>query len=202
MVLDTLKPILDTINKFIPDGAEKNRLQADLERVALEVDKERLGALKGMLSSNSFFVSGAIPAILWILVLSVFNNYILMPWVAVFGKTIPNINLPDEFWTLVGWIVTGLLAKKAVDGNAFYSSSGALLKPSRSEENCNTFAGATRESMAASKSQPTRSSSKKTQEVLPNDRIGIEPDAEIVVTKDDKYYEDRWAQLSNQYGDN
>ena len=138
-ILEALKPIAEIINKFVPDGAEKNRLNAEIEKASLEVDKQRLGALSNMLGSNSFFVAGAIPSILWVLVISIVNNYILMPWAALFGAKIPDVSLPGEVWTLAGWIITGLLAKKAVDGNAFYSKDGSLLKPSRSEATLNSL---------------------------------------------------------------
>lgn len=138
-IIEALRPIAEIVNKFIPDGAEKNRLQAEIEKASLEVDKQRLGALSNMLGSNSFFVAGAIPSILWVLVISIVNNYILMPWAAMFGGKVPDVSLPGEVWTLAGWIITGLLAKKAVDGNAFYSKDGALIKPSRSEAALNTL---------------------------------------------------------------
>ena len=138
-IIEALKPIAEIVNKFIPDGAEKNRLQAEIEKASLEVDKQRLGALSNMLGSNSFFVAGAIPSILWVLVVSIVNNYILMPWAALFGAKVPDVSLPGEVWTLAGWIITGLLAKKAVDGNAFYSKDGFLIKPSRSEAMLNSL---------------------------------------------------------------
>jgi len=86
-----------------------------------------------MLGNNSFFVAGAIPSILWVLVISIVNNYILMPWAAVFGLTVPDVSLPGEVWTLAGWIITGLLAKKAFDGNEIYSKTGVLLKPAKTD---------------------------------------------------------------------
>lgn len=172
MIIESLKPVLDVINKFIPDGAEKNRLTAEIEKASLEVDKQRLGALSNMLGSGSMFVAGAIPSILWILAFSIFNNYILMPWVGVFGGTVPEVNLPSEVWTLAGWIITGLLAKKAVDGNALYSKTGELLKPSRSDTHINTL---------------SPSAKIKQVESAP---------VEVAVIKDQDYYDKRFKELA------
>lgn len=182
MILDALKPILDVVNKVVPDGAEKNRLQAELEKASLEVDKQRLGALGNMLGSQSMFVAGAIPAILWILVLSIFNNYILMPWVAVFGATIPDISLPSEVWTLAGWIITGLLAKKAVDGNAFYSKTGELIKPSRSEPHINML-----------------TKTVKTTSEPQTNQVIFETEPTMEIEKDQDYYDKRFDELSAKF---
>ncbi len=204
-IIEALKPIADIINKFIPDGAEKNRLQAEIEKASLEVDKQRLGALSNMLGSNSFFVAGAIPSILWVLVISIVNNYILMPWAAMFGGKVPDVSLPGEVWTLAGWIITGLLAKKAVDGNAFYSKDGHLLKPSRSEEALNmidtipvhqvsntptvihnTFDASVK---TTPKSQTVRT--------IEDNKITIEPDQNI--PREPKDYNERYDDLLKQY---
>lgn len=191
MILETLKPIAELINKFIPDGAEKNRLQAEIEKASLELDKERIGALGKMLGSNSFFVSGAIPSILWVLVISIANNYILMPWAQLFGKTVPDISMPSEVWTLAGWIITGLLAKKAVDGNAFYSKEGTLLKPSRSEETLNGMYPPPIKSTPSSPNRPVSNSNNNNSLPL----INQEPIAE----KNQEYYDQRYEELIQKY---
>jgi hypothetical protein len=191
MIIDALKPIADIINKFIPDGAEKNRLAAEIEKASLELDKERIGALGKMLGSQSFFVSGAIPSILWVLVISIFNNYILMPWAHIFGKTVPDVSMPSEVWTLAGWIITGLLAKKAVDGNAFYSKDGTLIKPSRSEAPLNAISP-----LKSDEGLKVMTESY----ILPDDTIEVEPDHEYEVDKNPDYYDKRYEELIDKYG--
>ena len=203
MILETIKSVSDIVNKFIPDGAEKVRLQAELEKASLEVDKQRLGALSNMLGSNSFFVAGAIPSILWVLVISIVNNYILMPWAAMFGGKVPDVSLPGEVWTLAGWIITGLLAKKAVDGNAFYGKNGTLIKPSRTEEALNTI-----EVIPAHKipEVPTVVSNVYNHTVPPiqtpvkvieDNKITIEPDQKA--TKEPRDYDKEYNDLLKQY---
>lgn len=194
MILDVLKPIADIVNKFIPDGTEKNRLQAELEKASLEVDKQRLSALSNMLGNQSFFVAGAIPSILWVLVISIINNYILIPWAALFGKTVPDVSLPGEVWNLAGWIITGLLAKKAVDGNAFYSKTGALLKPSKSTTSVNHLNGVNKESLSISEEPLVNSNL----EYIEPEEITIEPDQKIIV-KDQEYYDKRFEELTQKY---
>lgn len=186
VLLETIKSVSDIVNKFIPDGAEKNRLQAELEKASLEVDKQRLGALSNMLGSNSFFVAGAIPSILWVLVISIVNNYILMPWVSMFGGTVPHVDLPGQVWTLAGWIISGLLAKKAVDGNAFYSKDGTLIKPSRSEPALNmldtlpTHHQATQTPTAISNTfEAPQAKKQPSVRVIEDNKITIEPDQNV-----------------------
>ena len=202
-IIEALKPIADIINKFIPDGAEKNRLQAEIEKASLEVDKQRLGALSNMLGSNSFFVAGAIPSILWVVVISIFNNFILMPWVAMFGGKVPDISLPGEVWTLAGWIISGLLAKKAIDGNAFYSKDGALLKPSRSESNLNALdtipihhVSQTPTVINSSFVTPEMTKAP-TVRVIEDNKVTIEPDQTPQIDKED--YDARYNALLQKY---
>ena len=199
-IIEALKPIAEIINKFIPDGAEKNRLNAEIEKASLEVDKQRLGALSNMLGSNSFFVAGAIPSILWVVVISIFNNYILMPWAVMFGGKIPDVSLPGEVWTLAGWIISGLLAKKAIDGNAFYSKDGALLKPSRSEPALNVLemhnAPVTvTPSVVNNNFIPPEITTPKIK-VVEDHKITIEPDHNISKTEN---YDERYDALLKKY---
>ena len=200
-IIEALKPIAEIVNKFIPDGAEKNRLQAEIEKASLEVDKQRLGALSNMLGSNSFFVAGAIPSILWVLVISIVNNYILMPWAAMFGGKVPDVSLPGEVWTLAGWIITGLLAKKAVDGNAFYSKDGALLKPSRSEATLNTLEALPKMSetptVINNTFDPPKMNKPPSVRVIEDNKITIEPDQ--TVTEGPRDYDKDYNDLLRKY---
>ena len=200
-IIEALKPIAEIVNKFIPDGAEKNRLQAEIEKASLEVDKQRLGALSNMLGSNSFFVAGAIPSILWVLVISIVNNYILMPWAAMFGGKVPDVSLPGEVWTLAGWIITGLLAKKTVDGNAFYSKDGALLKPSRSEATLNTLEALPKMSetptVVNNMFDPPKMNKPPSVRVIEDNKITIEPDQ--TVTEGPRDYDKDYNDLLRKY---
>ena len=130
-ILNMLPAIADIIDKVIPNPNERDKLKLELQKVEASENVSRLNALGGMLSNNNWFVSGAIPAILWIIALAIFNNFVLLPWAGVFGATLPEVALPEPVWTLAGWIITGLLGKKVIDNNEWYRKDGTLLSPSR-----------------------------------------------------------------------
>jgi len=83
-----------------------------------------------MLSNKSMFVAGGIPALIWLGVIMLFNNYVLLPWAEAFGLRAPQVILPEQYWTLLGWIITGLFGKKIIDNNAWYWK-GKLISPSK-----------------------------------------------------------------------
>lgn len=130
-ILDLIPGIGNIIDKVIPDPDKKTELKLELAKLETQDTAARMGVLQAMLSNKSIFVAGAIPAIIWVFVFSLANNYILLPWARVFGATIPEVPLPDSVIALVGGIVAALLGKKYMDNNEFYYPNGQLKSPSK-----------------------------------------------------------------------
>lgn len=130
-VLDLIPGISGIIEKIIPDPNKQTELKLELAKLDAQDTAARMGALQAMFSNKSMFVSGAIPAIIWVFVLSLANNYILLPWARVFGAAFPEAPLPDAVIALVGAIVAGLLGKKYMDNNEFYYPNGQIKSPSK-----------------------------------------------------------------------
>lgn len=123
-LLQLVPQITDIIGKVLPDPNKKAELELELSKVQADEVKARMGVLQGMLSNKSLFVAGAIPALLWLAVLGLFNNYVLGPWFDL----IP-INFPDQYWTLLSTVIIGLFGKKIVDGNEFRWPNGNVASP-------------------------------------------------------------------------
>lgn len=123
-LLDLLPGLSGIIERVIPDPNKKAELEFELSKIQAEEVKARMGVLQGMLSNKSLFVAGAIPALLWLAVLGLLNNYVLGPW---FG--VQPINFPDQYWTLLSTVVIGLFGKKVVDGNEFRWPNGNVASP-------------------------------------------------------------------------
>lgn len=130
-ILSALPAVEQLIDKFVPDAQAKQQLQLELQKLEVQENSSRLEVLKAMFSNKSLFVSGGIPALIWVGVLSIFNNYVLLPWASVFGATAPNVELPEYYWILLGAIITGILGKKAFDENEIWRKDGTLLSPSK-----------------------------------------------------------------------
>lgn len=127
-LLELLPGLSGIIERVIPDPNKKAELELELSKIRTDEVKARMGVLQGMLSNKSLFVAGAIPALLWLAVLGLLNNYVLAPW---FG--LQPINFPDQYWTLLSTVVVGLFGKKMVDGNEFRWPNGNVLSPKKEE---------------------------------------------------------------------
>lgn len=133
-LLELVPGISQIIDRVVPDPRQKEQLKFEMEKVRADEVKARMGVLRGLLSNKSMFVAGAIPALIWLAVLALINNYILMPWVGVFGGNAPPVNLPQQYWSLLTIIITGLFGKKVVDGNEIRWPNGNLMTPKKEKK--------------------------------------------------------------------
>lgn len=105
-MISKLLGLTSILEKFIPDASERDKAMA-------EVEKAKLGVASKMVER------AAIPGLIWLLVISLFNNNILVPWVtAIFKINIFVTPIPEELYTLVGAIIFGLFGKKHLDKKA------------------------------------------------------------------------------------
>lgn len=110
-------------NKLKPFPFINNEPDCDYEH---EIKDEKL-LLNG---NNSLFVSGAIPSLLWMLVIIMFFDFIMAPLISgIFNITINIVNIPEWYPSMCGTIILGLLAKKAYDSTDL--SYGSFIKKSK-----------------------------------------------------------------------
>ena len=114
-LLPSVKTILD---KFITSPTERAEVEAKLKELDIRELEAKYDAQKAWMSNGSLFVSGSIPALLWMLVLVIFFNYILSPILQGFFEiTIPLLTLPEWYSSLCSTIILGLFAKKSWDSS-------------------------------------------------------------------------------------
>ena len=129
-LLEYIPAIGSIIDRVVPDPKQKEQLKYELAKLQADENVARMGVLQSMFQHESLFVAGGIPSLIWIGVLSLLNNYVLMPWMGVIGLSAPAVELQEQYWTLLGWIITGLFGKKIVDNNAWFWK-GKLVSPSK-----------------------------------------------------------------------
>jgi hypothetical protein len=139
-LLEYVPAIGEIIDRVLPDPKQKEQLKYELAKLQADENVARMNVLQSMFQHKSLFVAGGIPSLIWIGVLSLLNNYILLPWVGVIGLPAPAVDLPEQYWTLLGWIVTGLLGKKIVDDNAWFWK-GKLVSPSKKSLEASIYSG-------------------------------------------------------------
>jgi len=139
-LIEYIPAIGEIIDRVLPDPKKAQELKAEIARLQANENIARMGVLQAMMANKSMFVAGGIPALIWLGALMLFNNYVLLPWAEVFGFHAPQVVLPEQYWTLLGWIITGLLGKKIIDNNAWYWK-GQLISPSKKSIEASLVAG-------------------------------------------------------------
>ena len=129
-LLELIPAVGSIIDKFVPDPNKAQEAKMEIAKLQASENVARMGVLTGMLSNQSMFVSGAIPAIIWLCPLMLLSNYVLLPWVRVFGFAVPEISYPAQYWGLLSTIIVGLFGKKVVDDNEWWIG-GKLVSPSK-----------------------------------------------------------------------
>lgn len=131
-LLNAIPAIGEIINKVVPDRDKQMELKLELAKIDAQESVSRLKVVGHMLQNKSVFVSGGIPALLWLAVLYIVANYIVFPMLAGLGMNISPIDLPPEYWSLLKVIVVGLFGKKVVDNNE-WRWGGKLVSPSKAQ---------------------------------------------------------------------
>lgn len=139
-LLEYIPAIGDVIDRVLPDPKQKEQLKYELAKLQADENIARMNVLQVMMGNKSLFVSGGIPSLIWLGVIALFNNYVLLPWAGVFGLPVPDVVLPEQYWTLLGWVITGLLGKKLVDDNAWFWK-GKLVSPSKKSLEASIYSG-------------------------------------------------------------
>ena len=112
-LLSVVPVVGDIIDKMIPDKDKAAEIKLELAKLDAQESIEQKKVLASMLGNKSLFVAGAIPALIWVGVAAIANNYILLPYF----PSLQTVALPGEYWSLLGTVIMGLLGKKLFDGN-------------------------------------------------------------------------------------
>lgn len=130
-LLDLAPTVTHIIDRFVPDPNKAQEMKLEMAKVEASENVAKMETQKAWLGNVNWFVSGAIPAILWMISLVVANNCILAPWLnGILGFKVPIVELPAWYSSLAMTIVTGLFAKKVVDDNEWWIG-GKLVSPSK-----------------------------------------------------------------------
>ena len=128
-------PVSSVINKFITRKEDQMLAQAELEKITsgfkeklLENQKNILDAQRDLISTEmkgSAMQRNWRPALMWVIIAIIANNYLLAPFLNHFvlyfgaeGKLLPILELPDKLFNLMsiglGGYVVGRSAEKII----------------------------------------------------------------------------------------
>lgn len=132
-LLDALPVLGEIIGKVVKDPNQAEELKFELQKLEIQKEVARHGAVQGWLSNKSPYVAGAIPTILWMVSLVVFFNHIISPlftWIS--GSAVPVLELPSYYTDMAVSIIYALFLKKAWDSADI--NIGGIHSPKKEED--------------------------------------------------------------------
>lgn len=120
-IIDTvLNTVNNVIDKVFPDKTEAEKAKAAIQRAVLEIDRTSIEQsariVLGEVQGQSWLQRNWRPLLMLSCITIVVNNYILYPYLSLFGVPSLRLELPQQLWDLmkigVGGYVVGRSAEK------------------------------------------------------------------------------------------
>ena len=123
---DTVKGVTDLVGQFVEDKDKANELETAIKNKLINLEQEVVRAQRDTIvaeaNSQSFIARNWRPIMMLTFVFIIANNYILFPYVQLFGGTALELKIPDAMWGLlkigVGGYVVGRSGEKMVESYA------------------------------------------------------------------------------------
>ena len=114
------KLIAKTVDKAVPDKDLKEKLKHDINTQLLNAGSQEMQAASKIIlaeaSSGSWLTNSWRPALMWICIIVIANNFIISPILELTLGTSLNLEIPEPMWNLltigVGGYICGRSAEK------------------------------------------------------------------------------------------
>ena len=111
------KLIAKTVDKAVPDKDLKAKLKHEINTQLLTSGTDEMKAASKIIlaeaQSGSWLTSSWRPALMWICIIVIFNNFILMPFINIIFGTSLILEIPDPMWNLLPIGVGGYIAGRS-----------------------------------------------------------------------------------------
>ena len=122
-LLGAISPIvkiaLGVVDKSVEDKDLKEKLKSQITSQLLDNDSKELQSaasiIKAEASSQHWLTATWRPALMWICIIVIFNNYILMPFANIIFGTAVELTIPDPMWNLLTIGVGGYIAGRSAE---------------------------------------------------------------------------------------
>ena len=123
---DVVKGVTDLVGQFVEDKDKANELETKIKNKLLSLEQEVITAQRDVIvaeaKSQSFIARNWRPIMMLTFVGIIANNYILFPYITLFGGTSTTLEIPPDMWALlkigVGGYVMGRSGEKMVESFA------------------------------------------------------------------------------------
>lgn len=138
-------PILNTIiDRVFPDAEKQAEAKAQLMTIMAESDKAEWEAKSKVISAEASGESSAQrnwrPHLMYLFMLILLNNYIILPYMGIFGISVPHLDIPTNMWTLLEIGVGGYIVGRSGEKIASHFNDTAFFTKLR-----NKFKGLTQQ---------------------------------------------------------
>ena len=111
------KIALGVVDKSVEDKDLKEKLKSQITSQLLDNNSKELQSaasiIKAEASSQHWLTATWRPALMWICIIVIFNNYILLPFAnIIFGVSV-ELSIPDPMWNLLTIGVGGYIAGRS-----------------------------------------------------------------------------------------
>ena len=107
------------VDKAVPDKDLKEKLKHELNTQLLNGDHEELIAksniIKAEAESKHWLTATWRPALMWICIIVIANNYIIAPFTNFFFGKVIELSIPDQMWNLLTIGVGGYIAGRSAE---------------------------------------------------------------------------------------
>lgn len=115
-VKEIIKPVTNMVDELTTTDEEKSKLKNALTSIEnnvtlkyIELEAKTVEAKRDVmveeLKQDDKYTKRARPTVVYAGLVILFINHVLLPWITFFtGSTLPNINLPAEFWLAWGGV--------------------------------------------------------------------------------------------------
>ena len=107
------------VDKAVPDKDLKEKLKHELNTQLINGDHEELIAkskiVQAEASSKHWLTATWRPALMWICIIVIANNYIISPILNAILGTVIELSIPDQMWNLLTIGVGGYIAGRSAE---------------------------------------------------------------------------------------
>jgi len=123
---EAIAGVTNLIGEFVEDKDKVNELETAIKRKLLSLEQAVITAQREVIvaeaNSQSFIARNWRPIMMLTFVSIIANNYILFPYITLFGGTAITLEIPPDMWGLlkigVGGYVLGRSGEKMVESYA------------------------------------------------------------------------------------
>tara|TARA_R110001592_G_scaffold180466_1_gene422802 strand:- start:579 stop:983 length:405 start_codon:yes stop_codon:yes gene_type:complete len=119
-LISSLLPVVSSVlDRVLPDTVEKDKVKAELQAQMLQhsasIEKAAADVVVAEAKGESWLQRNWRPVTMMSFVTIVVNNYIMVPWLNVFGLPAVALDIPPDMWSLLQIGIGGYIFSRGAE---------------------------------------------------------------------------------------